>query len=58
MTHEEMTLLVIKDAIDKAPPEERAKIDSAAEELRAVLAKHGAWGSVGLALVGAELAAA
>lgn len=57
MNQEQIVLLIIKDTVSKAPPDERAKIEAAAEKLRAVVAESGAWGSVALALVGAEMAA-
>lgn len=57
MTEEQMTLAIIRDTIAQAPEEERAIVNEAALEIRAVLQKHGAWGSIALALIGAELAA-
>lgn len=58
MTEEQVTLAIIRDSIAQAPEAERALVNEAAKEIRAVLEKHGAWGSLALALIGAEQAAA
>jgi hypothetical protein len=57
MTHEEETLLIIKGSIADMAEEERAMVHAAAIAIRGVLLQHRAFGFIGLALVGAELAA-
>lgn len=58
MSKERDVLLLLKGAISEASPAEQAKINSAADKLRAVVAEYGDEGTVALALVGSEMAAA
>ena len=48
-------LLIIKGAISELPQAEQDKVKVAAEELRAVLAKHPEVGVLAFALVGVQL---
>lgn len=58
MSQERTTLLLIKGAISMCPPEQQAKINTATEEIRAILAKYPEGeGNLALGLIGAELAA-
>jgi hypothetical protein len=50
-------LLIIKDEINKQPPEVQAGINAAADEIRAITKREDGTGYMALALVGAEIAA-
>lgn len=58
MTEEQQTLVLIKGAIFDLPAADQQKVQAAAEIIRQVSQTHGVYGSLALALVGAEAAAA
>ncbi|MFP5473069.1 MAG: hypothetical protein ACLGJD_05465 [Gammaproteobacteria bacterium] len=57
MSEEEHALLLIRGAIAGLPEDDRAKVEAAAAELRALIEVHGEHGFMAVALVGAEMAA-
>lgn len=58
MSQEKVTLYLIKGALSEFPAEDQAKVNAAADELRAVLQKYPDHGSFALGLVGAEMVVA
>jgi len=55
MPKEKGMLLMLKGMLSEATPEEQAQVAAAAEELRAVVDKHGDLGRVALSLVSLEM---
>ena len=58
MTEEQQTLVMIKGAIFDLPAADQEKVKDAADTIREIAQRHGVYGSLALALVGAEAAAA
>lgn len=58
MTEEQITLAIIRDTIAQAPEDLRSEIVGVANRIRAIINEHPETGPLGLALVGAEFAAA
>jgi hypothetical protein len=58
VTPEQQTLLIIKGTISDLHAEDKAKVTACAERMRAAIVEGGDFGPLGLALVGAEMAAA
>lgn len=56
MSAQQAALLAIKGAIYDLPPEDQAKVKSAAEQIKAVVAENGGAGAVALSLVAVEMA--
>jgi hypothetical protein len=57
MSPEYLQLLIVKDEISKCEPEMKAKIEAAAEEIRAIVKRGDGSGMMAIALVGSEVAA-
>ena len=57
MTAEKITLTLIRGTIAELPQEEQAKVNSAVEKIRAVMATEGDYARFAIALIGAEMAA-
>ncbi len=58
MTEEEATVGLIKGAIFDLPAADQGKVKTCADAIRQAVRGHGVYGSLALALVGAEAAAA
>lgn len=56
MSAEHAMLLTLKGAITELPADEQAKVQSTAEQIKAVIAENGDAGFIAMALVSAEMA--
>jgi len=57
MTEAEQLNLMMKGFVTEMPAKDQEVVRQAAEELRAVVSKHGDCGTIAFSLVGAEMAA-
>lgn len=54
---EDLILLMLEGALSRLPPEDRERVEAAKVELSEVIARHGEYGEMAIALVGARMAA-